>query len=111
MILSMRSIWLGDCADRGTRRLGDGEVGEIFYGLFSVIQINFENLYDLYGFKFWVGSTKLREILHRDARSFFDVDCVERVAQRRFTRTSFKFQVSDFKFLNVDFFGTWMILI
>ena len=66
----MRSIWLGDWTDRGIRRLGDGEVGEIFYGLFSVIQINFENLYDLYGFKFWVGSTKLREILHRDARSF-----------------------------------------
>ena len=35
---------------------------------------------------------------------FFEVDCVERVAQRRFTRTSFKFQVSDFRFLNVDFF-------
>ncbi len=45
----MRSIWLGDWTDRGIRRLGDGEVGEIFYGLFSVIQINFENLYDLYG--------------------------------------------------------------
>ena len=35
---------------------------------------------------------------------FLEVDCVERVAQRRFTRTSFKFQVSDFRFLNVDFF-------
>ena len=35
---------------------------------------------------------------------FVEVDCVERVAQRRFTRTSFKFQVSDFRFLNVDFF-------
>ena len=39
------------------------------------------------------------------------MDCVERVAQRRFTRTSFKFQVSDFKFLNVDFFGTQILLI
>ena len=51
------------------------------------------------------------KFLHRVAPSFFEADCVERVAQRRFTRTSFKFQVSDFKFLNVDFFGTWMILI
>ena len=72
------------------------------------------------GFKFQVCGTKFttsvhfrtgREVLHRDARNFFQVDCVERVAQRRFTRTSFKFQVSDFKFLNVDFFGTRIILI
>ena len=44
------------------------------------------------------------KFLHRVAPIFFEVDCVERVAQRRFTRTSFKFQVSDFRFLNVDFF-------
>ena len=29
---------------------------------------------------------------------------LKRATQRRFTRTSFKFQVSDFRFLNVDFF-------
>ena len=72
------------------------------------------------GFKFQVCGIKFtssvhyrsgREVLHRVARSFFEVDCVERVTQRRFTRTSFKFQVSDFKFLNVDFFGTRIILI
>ena len=34
------------------------------------------------------------KFLHRDARSFFEVDCVERVAQRRCAFFCFKFQVS-----------------
>ena len=58
----MRRIWSGDWVDRGLGdlemgRLGDGEtwglgdveVGEIFYELFSIILLNFKNLYDLYG--------------------------------------------------------------
>ena len=50
----MRSIWLGDWemgrwGDWETWGFGDGEVGEIFYELFSIILLNFKNLYDLYG--------------------------------------------------------------
>ena len=35
--------------DGETWGFGDGEVGEIFYELFSIILLNFKNLYDLYG--------------------------------------------------------------
>ena len=41
-------------------------------------------------------SRTIEKILHRAARSFFDMLCVERVAQRRCT--CFRFQVSGFKF-------------
>ena len=82
MILSMRSIWLGDCADRGTRRLGDGEVGEIFYELFSIILLNFKNLYDLYGLILATYKHSFCTELHR---VFLEMDCVERDAQSRFT--------------------------
>ena len=35
----------------------------------------------------------MKIVLHRDARSFFEVDCVERNAWRSFTFFGFKFQV------------------
>jgi hypothetical protein len=47
------------------------------------------------GLWFVVCSAKFREVLHRVSRSFFEVDCVERVTQRRFTLV----QVSDLGFV------------